>query len=299
MFKKLPEKRIDIEKASMMSAVMNTVEAVVLVLLLVADFFGVFKTRPFLWQPLLVLAVSALLFEACLSIRDAFIWRDTHRQNEMLKDAWGQLQDLNNQLRMQRHDFLNHFQVVYSLIDMGERGEAMGYIEQVYGQMKKLSSVMKTAKPAVNALLRAKLADAQQRGIQTELQVSSDWKNLPMNDWEMCRVLGNILDNAMDALKGAQSPRLCIDIFEDLRAYGFRITNNGPMIAKQVQDRIFSLGFTTKATGQGLGLHIVRELMEGAGGQIRMHSDEANTFFEGILPRGGDAGERPGEDRTA
>ena len=99
MFKKLPEKRIDIEKASMMSAVMNTVEAVVLVLLLVADFFGVFRTRPFLWQPLLVLAVSALLFEACLSIRDAFIWRDTHRQNEMLKDAWGQLQDLNNQLR--------------------------------------------------------------------------------------------------------------------------------------------------------------------------------------------------------
>ena len=184
MFKKLPEKRIDIEKASMMSAVMNTVEAVVLVLLLAADFFGVFKTRPFFWQPLLVLAVSALLFEACLSIRDAFIWRDTHRQNEMLKDAWGQLQDLNNQLRMQRHDFLNHFQVVYSLIDMGERGEAMGYIEQVYGQMKKLSSVMKTAKPAVNALLRAKLADAQQRGIQTELQVSSDWKNLPMNDWE-------------------------------------------------------------------------------------------------------------------
>ena len=66
--------------------------------------------------------MSALLFEACLSIRDAFIWRDTHRQNEMLKDAWGQLQDLNNQLRMQRHDFLNHFQVVYSLIDMGKGG---------------------------------------------------------------------------------------------------------------------------------------------------------------------------------
>ena len=188
MFKRLRGRQIDVEKASMLSAVLNCVEVVVLLSLLAADFLGAFRSHPSLWRPLLVLAVGALLFEAVLSVRDAFMWRDTNRQNGMLRDAWAQLHDLNDRLRMQRHDFLNHCQVVYSLIEMDDKQEAIAYIEHVYGQMKQLSQVMRTAKPSVNALLAAKLGDAQQKGIETQLIVSSDWKHLPMNDWEMCRV---------------------------------------------------------------------------------------------------------------
>lgn len=294
MFRRIERRQIDIEKASMLSAVMNTVEIVVLLLLLAADFLDLFRTHTLIWRPLLILSVLALLVEACLSVRDAFIWRDTHRQNEMLKDAWKQLEELNDQLRMQRHDFLNHFQVVYSLVDMNEKKEAMEYIEQVYGQMKRFSSAMKTAKPAINALLYVKLADAQNRGIETQLSVGSDWKNLPLSDWEMCRVLGNILDNAMDALKGTEKPKFKVEIYEDLRSYGFTIQNNGPMIPRDQLERIFTLGFTTKANGQGLGLGIVRQLMEGAGGSIRALSDAANTSFVGTLPRHADTPEHPG-----
>lgn len=294
MFRKRQVKGlINIEKAAMLSAILNSMEIVVLLLLLAADFLDLFRTHTMIWRPLLVLSVLALLVEACLSVRDAFIWRDTNRQNEMLREAWKQLEDLNDQLRMQRHDFMNHFQVVYSLVDMDEKKETMEYIEQVYGQMKRLSSAMKTAKPAINALLYAKLADAQNRGIQTSLQVSTDWKNLPINDWEMCRVLGNILDNAMDALHDTEKPDLSVEIYEDLREYGFCISNNGPMIGRETAERIFTLGFTTKATGQGLGLPIVRRLLEDAGGSIRVHSDAGTTSFIGTLPRNMEASENP------
>lgn len=286
--KQIRNKQIDIDKAAILSVVMNTVEIVVLLALVLVDLFGVLKNNVYIWRPMLFLAVGVLIVEALLSIRDAFILRSTNRQYEMLKDALGQLDGLNNQLRMQRHDFMNNLQVVYSLVDMGENKDAVAYMEQIYGKMKALSAVMKTAKPAVNALLQAKLGDAKTRGIQAELVVGSDWKNLMMNDWELCRVLGNIIDNAMDAMKDIQDKRLTIELFEDLRSFGFRITNNGPMIPVAQQQSIFTLGFTTKSTGQGLGLHIVKELLEENGGHIELRSDESATCFTGVLPRTAD-----------
>ena len=195
-------------------------------------------------------------------------------------------EDLNITLRAQRHDFLNHLQVVYSLVDMGENAEATKYIETVYGQMHRLSAGMKTDKPAINALLQAKLGDAERRGVRMELDVTSRYANLPMNDWEMCRVLGNLIDNAMDAMEGMEGGRLVVELYEDIRSYGFRVVNNGPAIDPEVLPRIFNTGFTTKAAGHGLGLSIVKELVEDCGGEISVQSAPGRTAFAGTLPKG-------------
>ena len=106
-----------------------------------------------------------------------------------------------------------------------------------------------------------------------------------MKDWEFCRVLGNLLDNAMDALEGCESPKIKVELYEDIRTYGFCVSNNGPKIPPQICVRIFNTGFTTKAAGHGLGLSIVRELMEGCGGSIEVSSDDEQTAFTGSMPR--------------
>ena len=59
----------------------------------------------------------------------------------MLSDALDNLNRLNNDLRAQRHDFLNHIQVVYSLIELGEQEEAHRYLEQVYTDIQRISRV--------------------------------------------------------------------------------------------------------------------------------------------------------------
>ena len=177
-------------------------------------------------------------------------------------------------------------QVVYSLVDMGENAEATKYIETVYGQMHRLSAGMKTDKPAINALLQAKLGDAERRGVRMELDVTSRYAGLPMNDWEMCRVLGNLIDNAMDAMEGMAGGRLVVELYEDIRSYGFRVVNNGPAIDPEVLPRIFNTGFTTKAAGHGLGLSIVKELVEDCGGEISVESAPGRTAFAGTLPKG-------------
>ena len=282
---KFKRKKINIGKVSTMSIVINSIEVVLLIGLLIVDTFDLNENLMNVLRPFATVALVMLIFEGLTSVRDGFIWKKANEQNEMLTEAFEQLDELNVQLRKQRHDFINHLQVVYSLIDMQENEEAIRYIETVYGQMHRLSVGMKTAKPAVNALLQAKLANAEQRGIQLELDVSSPYDELPMNDWEFCRVLGNLLDNAMDALEGCESPKIKVELYEDIRTYGFCVSNNGPKIPPQICVRIFNTGFTTKAAGHGLGLSIVRELMEGCGGSIEVSSDDEQTAFTGSMPR--------------
>ena len=77
------------------------------------------------------------------------------RKLEMLGDSLTDINDLNHELRAQRHDFLNHLQVVYSLIELEDYQSAHNYIETVYKDIQKVSRVLKTAHPAVNAILQA------------------------------------------------------------------------------------------------------------------------------------------------
>lgn len=243
-------------------------------------------------RTLVCIVALVVVWGAVLDIREAFSARKIARQSRMLADALGELEALNGTLRAQRHDFMNHLQVVYSLTEMQEYGEAQEYIERVYGDIQRVGRTLKTAIPAVNALLAAKEADCAEKQIAMELDFSSSWQEVPMPGWELCRVLGNLIDNAMDALLGvpqadrpAEGMRIRIAIGEELQAFTFAVANNGPAIPEGLRASIFQMGFTTKSSGRGMGLHIVSELMREYGGTIRLESAPGETCFFGTLPR--------------
>ena len=287
---KLRGRCINARKAATLSIVMNSIEVVLLIGLLLVDAFTDDPQMMHFTRPFSTIALVMLIFEGINSVRDGFIWRKTNQQNEMMADAMDQLDELNIQLRKQRHDFLNHLQVVYSLVDMNENAEAVRYIETVYGEMRRLSAGMKTDKPAVNALLQAKLAQAEDKGVRLQLEITSPLTHLPINDWELCRVLGNLIDNGMDAMEGMAQPEMKVELYEDLRSYGLRVSNNGPEIPAAIRQKVFNTGFTTKAAGHGLGLSIVKEILEDAGGGISLESDAQRTAFTGWIPKAEQSG---------
>ena len=236
-------------------------------------------------QVLLCTMTLLVSWGAVLDIREAFSARELASDADMLQDAYAQLEDLNGTLRAQRHDFMNHLQVVFSLLELEDYKEASDYIERVYGDIRRVSRTLKTAHPAINALLAAKVGDCEARGVHVDLQIESPWAGLPVESWEMCRVLGNLIDNAMDAMKDAPEPRLLIRLSESVQSYPFVIANNGPMIQPSIAERIFQRGFSTKGEGRGMGLSIVRGIMESGGGRLTLASDERETRFEGTLPK--------------
>lgn len=232
----------------------------------------------------LMLAV-VVIWGAVVDIREAMAAGHMTLKLDGLDKTVSQMTDLNIALRSQRHDFLNHLQVVYSLMEMGEYQEANRYIEQVYGDIQALSQQMKTACAPVNALLRAKAAEAQKRGVRVEQNIQAAWRELPVPAWELCRVLGNLIDNAMDALEGRKGARLKIALSEDVRSISFAISNNGPAIPKSTQGAIFEAGVSGKGEGRGMGLYISRNTMRAAGGDLTVESDDKRTVFSGFLPK--------------
>jgi two-component system sensor histidine kinase AgrC len=234
---------------------------------------------------LVILAVVIINSLAALRSRSSTL-RSIYRFR-MLEDTLSRLETLNNTLRAQRHDFLNHLQVVYSLMDMEEYHVAAEYIEKVYEDIKKVSRILKTSNAAVNALLQAKLLTCEDRDIEVGLNVTTQLKNLKIPSWEFCRVLGNLIDNAIYALRDKEGFKsVKIDLYEDLKYYYFRISDNGVPIPEELNKKIFEAGFTTKGgEGEGMGLPISAGIMEKYGGSITLSYEEEYKVFEGKVPR--------------
>ena len=273
-------REIDVRKNAWYAIVINSVQILAvwaLAILLIIEHN--------VWISLVTFFIAAIVtVGAAVDIREAVLSRRKSDEADTLSSMVSQMDALNRTLRAQRHDFLNHLQVVFSLIEMEEYHEASDYIEKVYGDMQSVSRAMRTDNPAVNALLRAKIAACEQEGIQVSLHALGSWKNLPMPAWEMCRVFSNIIDNAADALKDTTEKQLSISLKEDLHGFSFSVSNNGPMIPPAIVKRIFEPGVSSRGEGRGMGLYIVRTTVETYGGSISVHSDAAQTTFAGFIP---------------
>ena len=236
---------------------------------------------------LLALAAFIVIWGAIVDIRDAFIMRRVDQQRIMLKEAYGQLEELNRTLRRQRHDFKNHLQVVYTLTEMQSYPDVQDYVQKIYDDVQSVGNLIRTSVPAVNALLSAKSADCSERGIRFDVDIQSSWEEIPVAGWELCRIIGNLVDNAMDALEEAHTldARICVHIGESIPCFSLTVENNGPTIPNEHKKSIFQAGFTTKSAGHGNGLSIVSELVEKYDGELHMESIPERTAFWCTFPK--------------
>ena len=104
-------------------------------------------------------------------------------RNDALRENIDNLCKLNDKLRMDRHDYLNHLQIVYGLMELEEYEEMNAYLRKFYKELLKTGKAVKTSKPAINALLAAKSAEAEAKGIEFLIEVKSDLKKLGIEDW--------------------------------------------------------------------------------------------------------------------
>lgn len=261
--------------------------ACALAILLRALFSGSFNIPEQAEIALIAVACAVVVWGAIVDIRDAFIMRRVDEQRNMLEEAYRQLEDLNQTLRKQRHDFKNHLQVVYSLTEMEAYGDVKDYVQRIYEDVQSVGSLIRTAVPAVNALLSAKSADCAERGIAFDAEIQSSWEEIPVAGWEMCRIIGNLVDNAMDALEEAATPggRIRVVIGESIPGFSLAVENNGPEIPRENKRSIFQPGFTTKSFGHGNGLSIVSDLVEKYGGRLDLESGPERTRFSCTFPR--------------
>ena len=184
-------------------------------------------------------------------------------------------------MRANNHDFTNKLHVILGLIQMEMYDEASSYIQNItMVQRENISKVMNSVSdPSVAALLIGKIARAAELNVSFELCEGSFYStsDLRLPSETMITVLGNLLDNAFEAMNDEDitaEKRLSLGIYSRPGAVLITVVDNGNGISEANRERIFENEFSTKGEGRGTGLYQVKNLVERLGGKIIVESKE-------------------------
>lgn len=239
----------------------------------------------------LAMVVAVLLVIVALAICFSILRiRNETKQLQLsyysLKEAYEGTNDLNNTLRGQRHDFLNHLQIVHSLIEMNDYEEASEYMEKIYSEIQAVGKILKTSSPAINALLQVKNHSCEEKNIEFKIMSTTRIEDPAMEPWDICGILGNLIDNAIHAAGKNEKGKILVSLKEDIKNYIFKVKDNGSGIPPEIAKRIFDMGFTTKGNeGQGIGLAVSKKKLKVYNGDIKFITGKKGTIFTFTIPR--------------
>ncbi|WP_285115554.1 sensor histidine kinase [Leifsonia sp. fls2-241-R2A-40a] len=193
-------------------------------------------------------------------------------------------------IRAQQHEFSNRMHALSGLLELGRTEEARQYLTEIRGTTADLDNTLRThiGAPMVIGLLLGKAAEANERGIELVISPDTDLGETPDRVQALTTILGNLIDNAFDALASATAPRrVVISIIETASALTLRVSDNGPGVPSAEIPRIFENGYTTKRGSlvrhSGLGLSLVHSTVTKLGGTVTVSGDGGATF-EVVLP---------------
>jgi hypothetical protein len=196
------------------------------------------------------------------------------------------MEDLIYSIRQQRHDFNHHLQAVYGFLEVGSFREARDYIRDTFSAITTHGELIKTDNHEISAMLYTKIGLAEAKNINLEVLINCSLKDLSLESGEANSILGNLIDNAMEAVENTPGEKrlINVEITKPSNEFVFTVVNWGVPIEQEIIDRIFKPNFSTKKDRQGLGLAIVKELVERCNGSVTVSSNDEETIFTVRLP---------------
>ncbi|WP_166442266.1 sensor histidine kinase [Nakamurella flava] len=207
----------------------------------------------------------------------------------------GATRNATDSLRAQTHEFDNQLHVISGLLQLGEYDEAREYVAGLARRRAEADEQIAALveDPAVAALLGAKSSLAAERLIRLDLLPASRCPRLPHElSTDVATVLGNLVDNAFDAVADVAEAVVQVEITADDHVVRVVVADSGPGLAQGAADRIFDRGFSTKSAavvgGRGVGLSLVRRVCQDRGGSVGVAAGAPPTpgaSFTAVVPR--------------
>lgn len=204
----------------------------------------------------------------------------TVRDRTELQGALGELstlQMLTDSLRAQAHEAANKLHTVITMVEMGRPEDAVTFATQELALSQHLVDRLSddVGEPALVALLLGKTAQADERGIALtvteDTHLPGDVDGLPLSPQEIVTVLGNLVDNAMDACD-RDDPWVEVTVSLDDDGLLMRVADSGAGMDAEEFARAMQRGYSTKADGgtehHGLGLALVAQVVQRRGGSL-------------------------------
>lgn len=228
--------------------------------------------------------LTVIFFQILLILLVKEMIHSGQRETELkiYKEYIDNVNSLFTTIRAQRHDFSNHIQVLYIFAKQKESDKMIQYLEELTGEIKSINEILLSDNPGLSALLQTKLAQLQHEGIELNLSLSSSLTESGVKMVEINQIIGNLIDNAADAIRNAGYPCKKINLVTRRidSMVRIQVINEKPLIPEEIQSKIFEYGFSTKANHTGIGLAIVSELVKKNRGTLHLESnEEKGTVF--------------------
>ena len=197
-----------------------------------------------------------------------------HTEIQAVAGELDTVRGLAESLRSQNHEAANRLHTVVSLVELGRTREALEFATEELASAQVLTDrvVGSVSDPVVSALLLGKSAQAAERGVQLRLDDGIGVSGLPVDQRDAVTLLGNLLDNAMDAVADCPRRVVLVEMTSSVDSLHLRVSDSGTGLSPALRQRVFDRGWSTKTSdgpvGRGLGLALVVQAVRRYGGRI-------------------------------
>lgn len=201
-------------------------------------------------------------------------------QTEQSEKHLNEVRSIHKEMRGYKHDFHHHLQTLKGQLEAGEVDRALAYIEQLDNQLMNVDTLLKTGNVSLDAILSAKIAQAKAENIAVTVKANVP-DQLTISDLELSIIIGNLLDNAIEACRTVTGERF-IRIFISMK--GSMLYFSMLNAAGEKMKKTGSLFATHKDGVHGFGLRRAEAILEEHGGWVKYNSEDGAFTSEFLVP---------------
>ncbi|MDI6429021.1 GHKL domain-containing protein [Staphylococcus epidermidis] len=179
------------------------------------------------------------------------------------------IESINNEMRKFRHDYVNILTTLSDYIREDDMPGLRKYFNENIVPMKdklktrsiKMNGIEKLKVREIKGLITTKIIQAQEKRIPISIEVPDEIDRIDMNTVELSRIIGIIVDNAIEASENLEEPLINIAFIDNEEAVTFIVMNKCSDDIPKIHE-LFEQGFSTKGDNRGLGLSTLKELTD-------------------------------------
>lgn len=204
-------------------------------------------------------------------------------QSDLLATHYAEVENMYRQTRGWRHDYRNHIQVLSSYAQMGDLESLKAYLKELSQDLESVETVLKTGNKMTDVILNSKISLAKSRDIKVRADAHVP-VSLTISEVDLCIIIGNLFDNAIEACMQLPEEERMIRIYMDMKntQLYMSFTNTTAHTKQRKEAGKFR---TTKGAGHGHGLVRIDTIVERYQGYLRRNSEDGAFTTEILLPQ--------------
>ena len=204
-------------------------------------------------------------------------------QRELIETHYQEVETMYKQIRGWRHDYRNHIQTMKVLASNEDMEAIKAYLEELDNDLSTVDTVVKTGNAMADAILNSKISLAKAKGIEVKVDAHIPVK-LKMSELDLCVIIGNLFDNAIEASMPLSKEQRIIRVYMDMKNTQLYISFTNFTATKKMQ-KVGNKFFTTKGEGHGFGLVRIDNIIERLDGYLSRNSEDGAFTTEILIPQ--------------